>query len=547
VYRYPLAVASGLALWLAFPSHDLWIMAPIGVAVLALATLGAPAWQGALLGLISGLACFLPLLSWSGVYVGALPWIALAVLESLYIALLGLVCALLQRRPWPARIARVAGVARVRPLAVALAWVAQEALRDNTPFGGFPWGRLAFSQADSPLAALASLGGAPGVTFGVALAGGLLAAGVARLIRAGRSLDLGLRERTSGAVPSVPVPEVPEPVVAGLPVVSGLPVLAVFCLVSAAVVILAPALVPRPVDGPTGRFIAVQGNVPRPGLDFNAERRAVLDNHARATQQAAVSVKAGAQPRPDLVVWPENASDIDPIRNPDAANVIDAAVGAINAPLVLGAVLREPSPRESNASLLYLPGRGLAWRYVKQHPVPFAEYIPYRSFFRNFSDKADLAGDFVAGKGAGVFRVPTRGGDTIAAGTIICFEVAIDALVRDTVDHGANVLLVQTNNATFGFTDESVQQLAISRIRAIEHGRSIVHVSTVGVSAMITPDGTAHQPSALFTSEVLAADLPLRTERTVADRVGPWPEIAASAGLVAMLALLALSRIRRRR
>jgi apolipoprotein N-acyltransferase len=528
VYRYPLAVASGLALWLAFPSHDLWLMAPIGVAVLALATLGAPAWQGALLGLISGLACFLPLLSWSGVYVGALPWIALAVLESLYIALLGLVCALLQSRPWRARIGVVA---RVRPLVVALAWVAQEALRDNTPFGGFPWGRLAFSQADSPLAALASLGGAPAVTFGVALAGGLLAAGVARLIRASRPLDPGSRERRLGAVPVVPV----------------LPVLAVVCLVSAAVVILAPTLVPRPADGPTGRFLAVQGNVPRPGLDFNAERRAVLDNHARATQQAAVSVKAGAQPRPDLVVWPENASDIDPTRNPDAANVIDGAMGAINAPLVLGAVLREPSPRESNASLLYLPDRGLTWRYVKQHPVPFAEYIPYRSFFRNFSDKADLAGDFVAGRGAGVFRVPSRGGETIAAGTIICFEVAIDALVRDTVDHGANVLLVQTNNATFGFTDESVQQLAISRIRAIEHGRSIVHVSTVGVSAMITPDGTAHQRSALFTSEVLAADLPLRTDRTVADRLGPWPEIVASGGLVVLLALLALSGPRRRR
>jgi apolipoprotein N-acyltransferase len=286
--------------------------------------------------------------------------------------------------------------------------------------------------------------------------------------------------------------------------------------------------------------------VPRAGLNFNAERRAVLDNHAAATQQAAASVRAGNHPRPDLVVWPENASDIDPTRNPDAADVIAGAVQAINAPLILGAVLREPSPRESNASLLYLPDRGLVGRYVKQHPVPFAEYIPYRPFFSNFSDKADLAGDFAAGKGAGVFRVPSRAGGTIAAGTIICFEVAIDALVRDTVDHGANVLLVQTNNATFGYTDESVQQLAISRIRAIEHARSVVHVSTVGVSAMITPDGTVHQHSALFTSAVLAADLPLRSGRTVADRLGPWPEIVAIAGLAVMSALLALSRLRRR-
>jgi len=496
-------------------------MAPIGVALLALATRRVPAWQGALLGLVSGLACFLPLLSWSGVYVGALPWIALAALESLYIALLGLVCSLLQGGP------SAAGVGRVRPMVVALAWVAQEALRDNTPFGGFPWGRLAFSQADSPLAALAALGGAPAVTFGVALVGGLLAAGVARLISGRRSAgQSGIRSR--GMARSVPV--------------------ATLCFACAIVVLLLPLLVPRPTDGPTGRFLAVQGNVPRPGLGFNAERRAVLDNHARATLRAAQSVKAGTRPKPDLVVWPENASDIDPLRNPDAADVINGAVDAINAPLILGAVLEEPRPMLSNASLLYLPGRGLTARYVKRHPVPFAEYIPYRSFFRSFSDKVDLVySDFTAGKSVGVFRVPARDGGTIAAGPIICFEVAYDGLVRDTVDRGANVLLVQTNNATFGFTDESVQQLAISRIRAIEHGRSIVHVSTVGVSAMITPDGTAHQRSTLFTTAVLAADLPLRTDRTVADRVGPWPEYLASAAVAAMLAVLALRRLALRR
>jgi len=319
-------------------------------------------------------------------------------------------------------------------------------------------------------------------------------------------------------------------------------------LACAIAVLLLPLLVPRPTDGPTARFLAVQGNVPRPGLDFNAERRAVLDNHARVTQQAAAAVKAGTRPKPDLVVWPENASDIDPLRNPDAANVISGTVDAINTPLILGAVLDEPRPMVSNASLLYLPGRGLAGRYVKRHPVPFAEYIPYRSFFRHFSDKVDLVySDFTAGKTVGMFRIPASGGGTIAAGPIICFEVAYDGLVRDTVDHGANVLLVQTNNATFGFTDESVQQLAISRIRAIEHGRSIVHISTVGVSALITPDGTAHQRSTLFTPAVLAANLPLRTGRTVADRVGPWPENLASAGFATMLVLLALGRLRRRR
>ncbi len=124
--------------------------------------------------------------------------------------------------------------------------------------------------------------------------------------------------------------------------------------------------------------------------------------------------------------------------------------------------------------------------------------------------------------------------------------MAYDGLVRDTVDDGANVLLVQTNNATFGYTEESVQQLAISRIRAIEHGRSIVHVSTVGVSALITPDGTARQRSTLFTSALLAADLPLRSDRSVADRMGPWPEYLASVALASMVILVAWKRWRRR-
>ena len=519
MHRYVLAVASGLALWLAFPSYNLWPMAPVGVALLALSTHRASPWQGAQLGLISGMSCFLPLLSWSGIYVGALPWVALATLESSYVALLGLVCAVLQPSSLLRRGTSVAG--QVRPVIVALVWVGQETLRGTTPFGGFPWGRLAFSQADSPLVALAALGGAPALTFGVALTGGLLAAGVARLTRASRQhgIPVGGARFAGGAL-----------------------------IAGAVALMFLPLLIPRPSDGPAGRFLAIQGNVPRSGLDFNAERRLVLDNHARATRQSAAAVAAGTQPRPDLVVWPENASDIDPVRNSDAAAVITAAVDAIKAPLVLGAVLREPPPNVSNASLLYLPGKGLTARYIKQHPAPFAEYIPYRPFFRLFSDKVDLlATDFAAGSGAGVFRVPASDGGTIAAGAIICFEVAYDGLVRDTVDHGANVLLVQTNNATFGFTDESVQQLAISRIRAIEHGRSIVHVSTVGVSAMITPDGTAHQRTTLFTPAVLAADLPLRTERTAADRVGALPEILAGGGVALLLVLHGLGRARRRR
>jgi apolipoprotein N-acyltransferase len=190
----------------------------------------------------------------------------------------------------------------------------------------------------------------------------------------------------------------------------------------------------------------------------------------------------------------------------------------------------------SNVSLLYEPGKGITDQYVKRHPVPFAEYIPNRAFFRTFSAEVDrVSRDFVAGPSVGVFHVTGTGGQQIRAGVAICFEVAYDDIMRDAVEAGANVLLVQTNNATFGYTAESPQQLAISRVRAMEFGRSVVHVSTVGQSALITPDGTAHQVTSLFTQAVVRGALPLRDATTVATRLGESPEWAAAAALVLLL------------
>lgn len=493
--RLVLALASGLCLWLAFPGIGLWPLAVVGTAGLALATARVGPWRGALLGLLCGLTYFVPLLSWSGVYVGVLPWIALATLSALYVAGLGLLLGLLQRR-------RATGPAPVRPVVVALAWVATELARSTTPFGGFPWGRLAFSQADSPVVAVASVLGTPGVTFMVALSGGLLGLGLQRLV-AGE-----LRRPVHGAA----------------------------ALLAAAAVLTGPALIPRPIDGEPLAVLAVQGNVPEMTLEFNAQRRAVLDMHAATTLRAAEQIRTGDLPAPDLVLWPENASDIDPLRNADAAEVIETAVDAVDVPLVVGAVLRGPGDYNSNASLLYLPGQGVVDRYVKLRPVPFAEYIPYRDFFRLFSDKVDLVSrDFYPGTQVGVLDVPLAEGDLLL-GVAICFEVVVDDLMRQTVLEGAEVVLVPTNNATFGFTDESVQQLAASRVKSIELGRSVVHISTVGVSGLVLPDGQVVDRTELFTQDILSGQIPRRTELTWAVRLGPWPERAAVAALALLVA-----------
>lgn len=491
------AILSGILMWLAFPEHNLWWLAQIAVALLAAVTLDVGARRGLGLGVLAGWGFFVPVLSWSGVYVGKFPWGALATLEALYF---GAMCAVVGFVSQRLRPRWGNGVYAVIPLA----WVAQEFVRGTTPFGGFPWARLAFSQADSPLRNLAQYFGAPGVTFGVALAGTLLLMAV-RLVR-------------------------------HQPIKVIVPIAAAFVLSG-----LSGVLVPS-LDGQRVTVGLVQGNVPHAGLDFNAERRAVLDNHVRGTELLAQKAKTDLGERVpgplSLVVWPENASDIDPIRNADAAAQVQRAISAVGVPVIVGAVLQEPEPKVSNVSLFYRPGGGEPERYVKNHPVPFAEYIPYRSFFRNFSDKVDLVTkDFAKGTDLGAFRVDAPSGAYWALPTI-CFEVAYDGLMRDSVTQPgkeASLLLVQTNNATFGYTAESEQQFAISRIRAIEHGRSVAHVSTVGVSGFIAPDGSVTGKTGLFTAEQAIGSVVIRSDRTVADQLGPWPERLATVALLALV------------
>jgi apolipoprotein N-acyltransferase len=501
-----LALLSGVAIDLSFPSPGWWPLAVPGVAALALATRGAGTRRGALLALVAGLACFAPLLHWSGVYVGDLPWLALAASQACFVALLGAVL------PWAWR---VPGGRAGTVLAIAGLWTLQEGLRARLPFGGFPWGRVAFSQADAPTLGWAALGGAPLVSAVVAAAGGCVAVAVVSV--------KGRRVRP-----------------------------AVIAVAAAAAMVAAGPLGVRLGGlgaGGTSRDLqvaAVQGNVPAAGLDFNAQRRGVLDDHASTTAELAAAVRSGRVPAPDVVVWPENSSDIDPLRNPDAYAEISAAADAVGVPLLVGAVLEGPGDHISNAAIVWGPSAsavpGPGQRYVKRHPVPFGEYIPYRSFFRIFSPKVDLVSrDFAAGNGVGVLDLgPARIGD------VICFEVAYDDIVRDTVTAGADLLVVQTNNATFGYTDESVQQLAMSRLRAVEAGRAVVHVSTVGVSGLIQPDGSVVAGSSLFTRAVLNARLPLRTGLTVATRAGAWPE-AALALLGCGLVAAGVVRARRRR
>jgi apolipoprotein N-acyltransferase len=220
--------------------------------------------------------------------------------------------------------------------------------------------------------------------------------------------------------------------------------------------------------------------------------------------------------------------------------VISGAARAIGAPILVGAVVDGPGEKISNTGIVWDPVTGPGDTYVKRHPVPLAEYVPYRAFFRFFSDKVDLVRrDFVQGTGVGTLDV---GGARV--GDVICFEVAYDGLVSDVVDAGAGMLVVQTNNATFGRTDESAQQLAMSRLRAVEYGRTVVVAATSGISAIVAPDGTLVHSSALFTADTFVEPIAQRDSRTLAERLGATPEYLLVA--VALGAVVA-AVLRRRR
>ncbi|MGW4716572.1 apolipoprotein N-acyltransferase [Nocardia sp. NPDC004260] len=521
------AVVAGLLLFGSFPPRPWWFLAPLGVAVLTLTVRGDGRLRAGFgYGFLAGLAFFVPLLPWTGIYVGPLPWLALSTACAVYLGVFGV-------------LGRLVGALPGWPLWVALAWAAAEWGRASFPFGGFPWGRLAFGQADGWFLSLAAIGGAPLVGFAVALTG----TGLAALV----SVLWSVCTTDDGRETTVPENGAPESNAVSGPIPAtrlGYAAVAFAVLIMPLSGLLLRSALPDPDAGDrTVTVAAIQGSVPRLGLDFNEQRRAVLDNHVRRTEELADEVAAGRAPRPDVVIWPENSSDIDPLRNADAAALITAASERIGAPILVGAVLINPDRTTTNSVMVWNGAAGPGDRHDKKIIQPFGEYLPMRSFFRHFSEYADRAGYFVPGNGDGVVHAAG-----IDIGVATCYEVAFDRSFEDAMRAGAQLLTVPTNNATFGDSEMTYQQLAMSRVRAVEHGRALVVAATSGVSAIIAADGSVRQESALFAPAALVSELPLRNDTTLATRIGPAPErvfviLTAAAALAAALRRRSATRV----
>jgi apolipoprotein N-acyltransferase len=436
-------VTIGLAAFFAsaaFAPLAIWYLGVIGYSLFLrkLSNTSKPIIASFLFGLIYNAI----VLHWSGKFVGALPWILLALLQGLFYIPVGIVAH------------------RFKSIWLTSgALLAMEELRSVFPFGGFGWTRIGFGQVDSPAASILPYGGVLALS---ALT--LVFATLLTKIRFGNFLKIGV------------------------------------------ILILLAMLPSNPQGSGSVNLIAIQGNTPSVGLEFNSRAQAVFNLHRDATYKY-VSKKY------DAIIWPENAIDIDPSLNPSVAEDIAELVERTGSPLVAGVVLkRDSSPL--NASVMYQNGGTVASTYIKRGLTPFGEFMPLRAIAEFVSPFASSVTDFKKGENLQTHRIS----DSVI-GPVICYEIINDSLVTE-MSANSQALIVQTNSATFAGTPESRQQLAITRIRAIENSRSILSVSTIGITAFIDENGNVLSQTGENVQAALVGDLSLNSKKTLANKWG---------------------------
>ena len=495
------AVAGGVLL---FAGHPPWDQAWAGyVALVPLLFLARDVAAGRRAvragfgwGLVAGLIFFLPLLTWIGRF-GLPAWVLLALLEALFVGVFVAIVAAWGERRW-------------RAVVAVASWVGLEWARSRVPLGGFPWGALAYTQHDMGLVLpVARVAGALGVSAVLATLAVVVEAVVLAVVRR--------RLRTLLA--------------------PGIAVLVVLLLLIA---------VPAP-PAPTSETVdiaAVQGNdVELPPFVDRANTTRVLDI---ATRMAAVTEQLPSSPEglPDVAVWPENALDSDPRTNPAIGQQVRQAQRALGDTTLLAGTLLDGDSAATfrNAIVRFGPDATVEDVYDKRILVPFGEYVPWRSVLGSLPPLQAIPTDAVPGKEAKVFNV---GGALV--GPVTCYESLFPSLVRDQVLEGAQVLVVSTNNASFGRTSAAAQHLAFSQVRAVETGRYVLQAGISGISAVVDPQGGLSQETELFTQAIVRDDLPLVEGLTPYMRFGDVVGPSAALLTTLVVAWLVASAARRRR
>ena len=352
------------------------------------------------------------------------------------------------------------------------ALLAIEELRSIFPFSGFSWMRISFSQADAPYASVISIGGAL-----------LLSAWVLTI----------------------------SAMVAKFQKIFAFPLL---------LVVLLPLLLNNSYSSQAKvSFIGIQGNTPSVGLTFNDRAEAVFNLHLAETRKVAVDAT-------DLIIWPENAIDVDPFANTRVEALLESLTASLKTPLITGAITRQSGQLE-NVSLMYDESGEVVSYYSKQYLTPFGEYMPLRPLARIVSPYVDDVIDFKVGD-----RVENHVVNGLTLAPVICYELLSDSLVQNAAKN-SDALVVQTNSATFADTSESAQQLNITRLRALENAREIVSVSTIGISAHIGINGEIISRTEENVSAQLSGELRSNSVHTLASILG-----GLAPGLVLIISIL---------
>jgi apolipoprotein N-acyltransferase len=249
--------------------------------------------------------------------------------------------------------------------------------------------------------------------------------------------------------------------------------------------------------------MAVQGGVDELGLDFNARALSVLQRHIDTTPRDISS---------DLIIWPENAVDVDPKANLQARERMKQLFNEIDVPLLVG-VVEQTSGGPANSSIMYDANGNEISRYTKQDLAPFGEYIPLRRIAERISPFTDQVRDFVPGSS---WVRHTINGRTFT--TFICFEILDDDHVREGA-LGSDFLVAQTNNATFGESSQAAQQLTMTRARAAELGRDFAVVSTTGFTAHLDREGSIIDSIEQFKGGALEMSVRTHEDRTLASQL----------------------------
>ena len=500
LWRLPAALIGGFLSSLAMPREDIWPLIFVSVALILISIRGLRFWPAAGVGFVAGMAFYMSQVEWLSLYLGPIPWIALSVMEALIFAAgAGLIAIVWS---WAHSIRASFYRSSLIALAIAVMWTAREWVAINLPYGGFPWSRVAQALSESFLSQLVYFVGISGLTFvSVFITVALL-----------QTLEAGFKSLRQN-----------------------------YLSLAASLLAVATALlfvVPSQAEAGELTVAAVQGNA-NAGLFANADRGTFLRNHLEATSLLETHP---LREDIDFIVWPENASDLNPQTSPLAMTQIKSVLTTYDVPIILGAITESDSVY-FNSSLYYSPEGDQIDQYDKKRPVPFAEYVPDREFWNQLAP--DLIGlvtrDYAFGTRDGIFEL-----DGNKLGVLICFEIAIDDIGRELVAGGSQIILSQTNNADFGRSDETFQQAALARLRAIETGRTVVNISTVGVSRIFLANGEIVSELPIFEPGVMVVNVPLRTHITPAMAISPYFDLFINI-LALSLVVAALGRQLKRR